>query len=192
MPFPYVAAAIGGSAVLGAVSGGNSQSSQNQLPEWLRNLLLEELSRGGQNGFLPPQEEFQAVFDARTQQAQDSLGFNVEGFNANAASRNVFTGGESLTQLYRQVYTPALNNLQSIAADLNLQYSQQFQQGRIAAEERRLRILGLLTGGFQGQNAQQSGNVGGGLANAGTNLALLYGSGFFNQEDPGRQRRGFN
>lgn len=180
MPFPFAAAAIGVSALLGATSGGSSASQQNELPQWLKDLLLQELDRsGGQNGFLPAQEEFQAVFDARAQQAQDTLGFNVENFNANAASRNVFSSGEGLTQLYRQVYQPALNNLQTLGANLNLAYSAQYQQGRIASEEMRQRILELLTGGFTGQTAQQGGNFLGDIAGAGTNIGLLYGSGFF-------------
>lgn len=180
MPFPYIAAAIGLSSVIGAASGGSSASQQNELPEWLKNLLLQELNRSGeQNGFLPAQEEFQAVFDARAQQAQQEIGFTAEKFNANAASRNVFSSGEGLTQLYRQVYQPALNNLQTLGANLSLQYSQQYQQGRIASENFRQRILAMLTGGFGGQTTQQGGNFVGDVAGAGTNIALLYGSGFF-------------
>ena len=133
---------------------------------------------GEQNGFLPEQEEFQAVFDARAQHAQDTLGFNVENFNANAASRNVFSSGEGLTQLYRQVYQPALNNLQTLGANLNLAYSAQYQQGRIASEQMRQRILAMLTEGISGTTTQQGGNFLGDVAGAGSNIARLYGSGF--------------
>ena len=159
MAGPLATAAIGlGGKVLGGLLGGGGQP---QMPEWMKNLYLEELRRNRAGMFAPDR----AGFEQRTQLQQEEIfrqyGVSAEGFEADLARRGIRGAGQAPGARYRDVVAPAVGAAQRAQVSGELGFAQMQQQGQIAAEQIRTQILASLGGQTPAQYSpwQAFGNV---------------------------------
>lgn len=145
MTLPVVLAGAG--AVSNILSGLFGGGTKNALPDWLLN-ELQKASTADYSGFVPDAGAFQAETNQNIKNILAQLPVAQENFNAQAASRGVFTGGEALTHLYSDAYAPISRNAMTAALQGQTQFAQLKQSGLVAAANARLNALQLATQGF--------------------------------------------
>lgn len=122
--------------VVGPVSSGGGTPLFQHLMDQMNNPSTPEsearkrVAGHRTSGFMPDKADFDAALQSQIEQIFSRLPVSVEQFNAEAASRGVFSSGEAVTSLYRDVYQPFSQQAIGAAAQSNLAYAGQFQQGQ--------------------------------------------------------------
>lgn len=135
---PLVLAGIGfgikgASALLG---GGKSP----ELSQELQGVLKANARIDRTTAFTPDRTAIDERISLQIQQIFEQFGVNLENFNADAASRGVFTGGEANKVRGRDVLAPAVRAASSAVVQGNVQFEE-------------LKIRGLIAGDTANQNA---------------------------------------
>jgi len=107
-----------------------AQMAQTTMPA----LLQQRAQEQNFTGFMPDRGLFDAYIQAQMDAAMGRLPFNEEAFNANLASRGLFTAGEAPKYLYSDVYAPVASAIAQATTQGNLQFAGMQQQGAIAGE----------------------------------------------------------
>jgi len=108
-----------------------------------RDLLQQRAQEQNFTGFMPDRGLFDAYIQAQIDAAMGRLPFNEEAFNANLASRGLFTAGEAPKYLYSDVYAPVASAIAQSTTQGNLQFAGMQQQGAIAAESAMSNRIGM-------------------------------------------------
>lgn len=141
---PLAVAGIGLAAnVIGSALKGSEQRTA-QIPKWLQDKLLYEFENFRSDQFMPDTEELINLGDLEAEQILSSLPVSSERFNAEAASRGVFTSGEALSNLYRNVVTPVFSAAETARSRRRVQAEGLRLEGARTAEEFRQRLLSIL------------------------------------------------
>ncbi len=170
MPFPTLAVAgagLGASAI-GSLFGGGSGPD---IPDWVDDLLENYAQQENFIGYTPDPAAFDSSLRAQFSQIKEEFGYNQQAFRANAASRGVFSSGESLSEEYRNVNLPAINAANVAASNASLGFEQlQFNVATANARVRQSAIAQLLQ---RFMATQKGGNVADAIGDVG-GLALNY------------------
>lgn len=142
---PLAVAGIGlGANVLGKLMGGGQQQSA-QVPEWLIEMLRGEVRNFRTDDFI---EEFTSLGEAESQEILGQLPVSMEAFNAQAASRGVFTSGEGLSNLYSNVVTPVFRAAETARSGRRA-------QGTQMAHQLRQQLMQMLAGTIRPETPQR-------------------------------------
>jgi len=88
-------------------------------------------------GFMPNQQVFEDDLRASLAGIGAQLPYAQEAFNADLASRGLYSAGEAPKYMYKDVVAPITREMTSAVTRSKLAYAQQFQQGRMAEEQMR-------------------------------------------------------
>lgn len=142
---PLAVASIGvGTNILGKLMGGGQQQSA-QVPEWLIEMLRGEVRNFRTDDFI---EEFTSLGEAESQEILGQLPVGMEAFNAEAASRGVFTSGEGLSNLYSNVVTPVFRAAETARSGRRA-------QGTQMAHQLRQQLMQMLAGTIRPETPQR-------------------------------------
>lgn len=94
-------------------------------------------------GFMPDKGVYDQSVQAAIDQALGRLPMGVENFNADLASRGLYTAGEAPKYLYSDVYAPVAQGIAQATAQGNLAFAGAQQQGAIATENAMSNRMGM-------------------------------------------------
>jgi len=152
---PLAIAGIGmGANILGKLMGGGQPQSA-QVPSWLSDMLRDEVRNFRSDDFMVDTGAFSALGEAESQQILSQLPVGMEAFNAEAASRGVFTSGEGMSNLYRNVVAPVYGMAETARSRRTVQGEQLRLQGATQAEQLRQQLLQMLAGTIRPEMKQK-------------------------------------
>lgn len=108
----------------------------------LEKLLQQRAEQQSYSGFLPDQGMFDEAMAAQIDEILGRLPAGIEDFNADLASRGLFTAGEAPKYLYTDVIAPVARAAASVVGQSRLQFAGMQQQGRIAEVGAQSQALG--------------------------------------------------
>lgn len=163
MPIPLAVPIVGaGLGLAGSLLGSGGGLPQDFIDE-----LSNKANSFRTDAFLPNEAAYNADLEAKIAEIMSQVTGGVENFNANAASRGVYTSGEGLTHLYSDVYAPIARAGTSAVAAGKLGYAQAYQQGSIAAENIKQNYYSLLTNAMLNKSPSFGDKLGGTLQDLG-------------------------
>ena len=177
----------GAGQVIGAIAGGTAK--RPEMPEYIRQMMMEMYDLDTYAGFLPDDEAFERSYWGKVNETMSRLPVAKEAFNAELASRGLHGAGEAPKYMYSDVYAPVARSVAGVAAETGLARAEMRQRGAIATQQLRAQTydtlmryyIAELGGRYEDYFADISGRnqFWGGLAEMGSFLALKQ-SGAFN------------
>lgn len=165
MPLPAAIPIIGaGVGILGDILGGGGGGIPQELLDELQGRARDNRA----DAFLPDRGAFETNLQAQIDDILAQLPAGQEAFNAQAASRGVFTGGESLSRLYSDVYAPIARAGTSAVARGELGFAEATQRGRIAGSQQQQQYYNLLINAMLNREPTTLERIGGGLSDLGS------------------------
>lgn len=182
MPIPLAAVAIGTGLVAGGVGSLWGATKGPDVPDWLDTMLEDYANQEDYIGYTPDPSKFDTSLRAQLSQIQTDMGYNQEAFRANAASRGVYSGGESLKEEYRNVNLPAIQAGNVAATGAALGYEQLSANVGIANAQARQSAIAMLLQRWMatqkgGNVADAIGDIGGSAVNYAMLTKILGGGG---------------
>lgn len=104
---------------------------------------IQSLARDRYSGFMPDAQKYQANIEAQIAELLGQVAGGEEAFNADLASRGIFSAGEAPKALYSSVYAPIARAGASAIASGNLGLEQARMQGYGAQQNARLQAVQL-------------------------------------------------
>jgi len=123
----------------------------------MQRLLMRDNSN--LSGLVPELDPFEDAINARFEQILSQVPFAMEGFNADLASRGIYSSGEAPGAMYRDVLAPVAGQLASVATQGRLQFEGMRQQGamtRAQIKEQQLQRALQMWGVLRAEEAQPS------------------------------------
>lgn len=140
MPAPLVVAGIG--AGISALS----RAFKPDPNKWLHDRIKRSLDQYRQDRYVPDRAAFDANRDATIEGIMSQLPASIEAFNADAASRGLFSSGEAQRNLYSDAINPIAQSALQAGTQANVQYEQIRQRGLIAGDQYYQNLLQLSFG----------------------------------------------
>lgn len=111
------------------------------------NMGKELEARAKQNrftGFLPDKQLFEDDLNASLDSIKADLPYDMEAYNADLASRGIYSSGEAPKHMYRSVVAPVAREMAGAVTRSKLAYSQQYQQGMMAEAEMEANYMNMM------------------------------------------------
>jgi len=144
---PLAIGAIGlGGSMLGRLLG----SGGGGLPKSIENLLMEIIRGQRMNVTMPDKTTWQANTNAQIADVLAQLPVSQEAFNADLASRGMFSAGEAPKNLYSQVYAPIARSAATVGTQGMLGYEQMKMNAEQMRQQQMMQALQMLVSGQAG------------------------------------------
>lgn len=115
-------------------------SLESKMQNQLETLAMQERY----TGFMPDKALFEEDLMNSLEGIQAELPYAEEAFNADLASRGMYSSGEAPKYMYKDVVAPVARAMTSAVSSSKLAYAGQYQQGMMAQEQMRLNYINTM------------------------------------------------
>jgi hypothetical protein len=137
---------------VGSIAGRLFGSGGGGLPKSIENMLMEIIRGQRMNVTLPDKGTYQAATQAQINEILAQMPVGQEGFNADLASRGLFSGGEAPKGMYQNVYAPIARAAATVGTQGMLGYEQMKMNAQQMQQQQMMQALQMLVSGQAGSS----------------------------------------